>query len=106
MTDRDLFSLTHEELVPMIERLEERARIADGLELALRGTIRNLTPVVERGGFLTLELDVEPSIEERRNLSASINPLVRDLGLRVLVIGPAMKARESHRCESCGKAKK
>ena len=106
MTDRDLYSLTHEELVPIIERLEARAADADAAELALRGTWSNLTPVVERGGFLTLELAEEPTIEERQRLSVSINPLVRDLGLRVLVIGPSMKARASHRCESCGKAKR
>lgn len=110
MTDRDLFKLTHEELAGMIERLEaDRETLrerAEGAELSLRGVWSNLTPALERGGFVTFELAAEPSIDERRALSASIAPLVQELGLRVLVIGPNMKARASHRCESCGKAKK
>ena len=92
----DLSLLTHEEL----------AAIIGNLELIARSKWENLTPVLTSGGFLTIEIDEEPTIEQRRNLATSIAPVVEGLGLRVLVIGPHMKARESHRCESCGKAKK
>lgn len=107
MTDRpDVFSMTHEELDLLVADLRRQADDARGLAIALRGVWSNLTPALERGGFVTLELAEEPSVDERRLLSSSIADLVQELGLRVLVIGPNMKARASHRCESCGKAKR